>query len=131
LTINSNNNNNNSNHEAMPPTPKPLSHKKKKQTHKELPNGSLHLVAALPHNSSNNPPDVTSVVTQTQGDATGEISDQLPSPSSPLIVGPNTAIDQLPSPQIADKHALSDLVSGYRPSLWYNSLIIHKHLRRK
>jgi hypothetical protein len=69
---------------------------------------------------------VTPVVTQTQGDATGVPSDQLPPLSSPLIVGPKTVIDQLPSPQIADKRALADLVSGYKPSLQYNYFLVHQ-----
>jgi hypothetical protein len=116
----------------MPPTPKPSSHKKKKQTRKDSPNRSLHSVAALRHDFDDNPSSGTPVVvTQTQGDATGVTSDQLPSPSSPLIVGPNTALDKLPSPQIADKRALADLVSGYTPSLRYNSLIVHKESKKK
>jgi hypothetical protein len=130
LTIN--NNNNNANHDTMPPTPKPTSHKKKKKsTLNELPNHSLHLVAALQHQSSNSPSAVSPVATQTQGDATGVPSDQLPPPSSPLIVGPKTAIDQLPSPHIANKRALANLVSGYKPSLWYNLLLVHKASKKK
>jgi hypothetical protein len=128
LTIN---NNNNANHDTMPPTPKPTSHKKKKCTCKESPNHSLHSVAALRRISSDSPSAVTPVVTQTQGDATGVPSDQLPPPSSPLIVGPKTAIDQLPLPQIADKRALADLVSGYKPSLRYNLLQKHKASKKK
>jgi hypothetical protein len=70
-------------------------------------------------------------VTQTQSDATKEtVPEQLP-PSSPLIIGPKTAIDQLPSPQVADKRALADLVSGYRPSGCYQSLVQQHMVSKK
>jgi hypothetical protein len=80
----------------------------------------------------NSPPAVTSlVVTQTQADATDNfVAEQLP-PSSPFIVGPKTAIDQLPSPQVCDKRALSELVSGYKTSTRYKSLIQHKETKKK
>jgi hypothetical protein len=34
-------------------------------------------------------------------------------------------------PQIANQHALSELVSGYKPSLQYNSLLVHQASRKK
>jgi hypothetical protein len=37
-----------------------------------------------------------------------------------------TDIDQIPLQQIADKRALSELVSGYRPSSRYSSLLVHQ-----
>jgi hypothetical protein len=114
----------------MPPTPRATSHKKKKRTRKESPNRSLTSADALRRTFTDSSSVVTPVVTQTQGDAPGVTTDQLP-PSSPLIVGPKTAIDQLPSPQIADKRALAELVSGYKPSSRYSSLLVHEASRKK
>ena len=88
------------------------------------------MVDASRHLSPDSPSVVTPVVTQTPGDAPGVTTDQLP-PSSPVIVGPETAIDHLPSPQIADKRALAELVSGYKPSPRYSSLLVHKERRKK
>jgi hypothetical protein len=107
-------NNNNSNSDVMPPIPTKTSHKKKKQTRKDSPNRSLQSKDAKRCSSTNSLSVITPpVVTQTQGDATEEtVTEQLP-PSSPLIIGPKTAIDQLPSPQVTDKRTLAELVSGY------------------
>jgi hypothetical protein len=33
--------------------------------------------------------------------------------------------------QIANKHVLSELVGGYKPSSWYNSLLVHQASRKK
>jgi hypothetical protein len=113
----------------MPPTTANTSHKKKKKTRKDWPNRSLHSKAerrAL--FTTNSPSAVTpSVVTQTQqGNVTEEsVPEQLP-PLSPLIVGPKTAINQLPLPQVANKGALFELVSGYKTSPRYKSLVQHK-----
>jgi hypothetical protein len=125
---------NNSNTDAMPPTAPKTSHKKKKRTRKDSPNRSLQSEDAKRRSSTDGPSVITPpLVTQTQqGDAPVETvpEPQLP-PSSPLIIGPKTAIDQLPSPQVADKRALADLVSGYRPSVRYQSLVQHKESKKK
>ncbi len=117
----------------MPPITANTSHKKKKKTRKDSPNRSLHSEAERRALFTNSPSAVTPpVVTQTQqGNVTEEsLREQLP-PSSPIIVGPKTAIDQLPSPQIADKRALSELVSGYKTSSRYKSLVQHKESKKK
>jgi hypothetical protein len=103
-----------------------------KDVGKESPNHSLHFEDAKRPTSTNSWSVVTPVVTQTQGGEAAESvnTDQLP-PSSPLLVGPKNTIDQLPSPQVADKRALSELVSGYKPSLSYKSLKVHKESRKK
>jgi hypothetical protein len=49
-----------------------------------------------------------------------------------LIVGPKTAIDQLPLPPVANKHALAELlVSGYKSSSRFKLLFVQKELRKK
>jgi hypothetical protein len=40
-------------------------------------------------------------------------------------------MDQLPLPQTANKRVLAELVSGYKPSLWYLSLLVHQASRKK
>jgi hypothetical protein len=80
---------------------------------------------------TNSPSAVTlPVVIQTQGNAADKsVPEQLP-PLSPLIVGPKTAIDLLPLPQVCKKPALSELVSGYKTSSRYKSLIQHKETKK-
>jgi hypothetical protein len=116
-------NTNNSNSEAMPPTTNPASHKKKKQTRKESLNRSLQSEDAKRRSSTDSWYVVTPIVTQTEGDAHDAVPDQLP-PSSPLIVGPKTIINQLPLPQLANKRALSELVSGYKSNSSHYKLLI-------
>jgi hypothetical protein len=111
----------------MPPTTANTSHKKKKKTRKDSPNCSLHSKAERCASPSVVTPPVA---TQTQGNATEESVPEQLLPSSPLIVGPKTDINQLPLPQVADKPALSELVSGYKTSSRYKSLIQHKESKK-
>ena len=107
----------------MSSTTAPTSHKKKKLSQKESPSRSLQSKAALRLASTDSLLVITPpVVTQTQHKSATLL---LP-PSSPLINGHKTALDQLPSPPAADKRALAQLVSGYKPSKRYKSLSVHR-----
>jgi hypothetical protein len=111
---------------------RPTSHKKKKQTHKDTPNSSLHLEDAKRHLSLDTWSVVTPVVTQTQGEeAPGSVSTDYPPQLFPLIVGPKTTINQLPLPLVANKRALSELVSGYKSSSRFKLLLVHKESWKK
>jgi hypothetical protein len=112
----------------MPPITKPTSHKKKKKwTRKESPNRSLHLEDVKKRLSTNSRSVVTPVLTQTQGEAPGSVSTDQLLPSSLFTVGPKMAINQLPLPPVT---ALSELVSGCKPSLHFKSLLVHKESQK-